>query len=108
LKRKFRSALNRRNDARSVLAGLYDTRNPHVTPAANYTNDFFIREWTAQRKFQAGHTEAEQERRAKLVKLYKQEAALENLKYIGILFWNFKNPDGLKCLLFLLFLGSDC
>ncbi|PLW39434.1 hypothetical protein PCASD_07986 [Puccinia coronata f. sp. avenae] len=80
LKRKFRSALNRRNDARSVLAGLYDTRNPHVTPAANYTNDFFISEWTAQRKFQAGHTEAEQERRAKLVKLYKQEAALENLR----------------------------
>jgi hypothetical protein len=54
--------------------------NPHSTTTTNYTQDFFIQQWKAQREFQANHTEAEEERRIKLVSLYKQEAVVELLR----------------------------
>ena len=96
LKQKFLSALNRRNDARSFLAGLYQTQNPYATTNGNHTNKFFISQWTAQRRFQTSHTEAEQEQGAKLVKLYRQEEALENLRYVSFLLNNFKESDGVN------------
>ncbi|KAI9613904.1 hypothetical protein H4Q26_009754 [Puccinia striiformis f. sp. tritici PST-130] len=54
-------------------------RNPHKTTVVNYTPQFFKHQWSAQHQFQKEHTEAESDRRTKLVKYYKQEVVVELL-----------------------------
>ncbi|KAI7942221.1 hypothetical protein MJO28_012248 [Puccinia striiformis f. sp. tritici] len=80
LKKKFTSAVKRRLDARLVLEDLSQMRNPHESAVVNYTPQFFKRQWSAQRQFQKEHTEAEADRRTKLVKYYKQEVVVELLR----------------------------
>ncbi|KNE87438.1 hypothetical protein PSTG_19177 [Puccinia striiformis f. sp. tritici PST-78] len=73
LKRKFNTAVKRRDEARWVLTDLSDVRNPHAGSGGNYSTRFFREQWEAQRKFHEDHTEAEEERRSKLVSYYQQE-----------------------------------
>ncbi|PLW33701.1 hypothetical protein PCASD_10315 [Puccinia coronata f. sp. avenae] len=80
LKRKFLQATKRRNKAKLTLAGLSEITNPHTTSPTKYGSGFFKRQWEDQCAFQKSHTEAEEERRAKLVTLYKQEAVVELLR----------------------------
>ncbi|KAI9615405.1 hypothetical protein H4Q26_011343 [Puccinia striiformis f. sp. tritici PST-130] len=80
LKNKFTSAVKRRHEASGVLVGLSVMRNRHVATGANYTKSFFKDQWKAQRVFQKQHTEAEANRRGKLVAFYKQEVVVELLR----------------------------
>ena len=80
LERKFQKALKRRDKARAILSGLQNIQNPHSSTPTNYTIEFFKEQWNAQRNFQTNHTEDEEERRMKLVLLYKKEAVLELLR----------------------------
>ncbi|KNE89337.1 hypothetical protein PSTG_17202 [Puccinia striiformis f. sp. tritici PST-78] len=80
LKHKFNSALKRRHEADSVLTGLLEMCNPHVVTGVAYTKPFFEEQWKAQRTFQKQHTDAEADRRSKLVGYYKQEVVVELLR----------------------------
>ncbi|PLW32411.1 hypothetical protein PCASD_17552 [Puccinia coronata f. sp. avenae] len=80
LKRKFLQATKRRNEAKLTLAGLSEITNPHTTLPTKYGLGFFKNQWEDQCAFQKSHTEAKEERRAKLVTLYKQEAVVELLR----------------------------
>ncbi|KAA1077789.1 hypothetical protein PGT21_019911 [Puccinia graminis f. sp. tritici] len=80
LKRKFNAALKRRDEARLVLRGLQEIQNPYAASGVTYTKSFFEFQWQEQCAFQKQHTEVEQERRSKLVSLYKQEAVVELLR----------------------------
>ncbi|KAH9462420.1 hypothetical protein Pst134EB_006313 [Puccinia striiformis f. sp. tritici] len=60
LKRKFNTAVKRRDEAR--------------------WHKVFREQWEAQRKFHEDHTEAEEERRSKLVSYYQQEVVVELLR----------------------------
>ncbi|KAA1103498.1 hypothetical protein PGT21_019702 [Puccinia graminis f. sp. tritici] len=80
LKRKFTNAVNRRRDTRTILAGLLNLPNRHEHNRSSFTTKYFMRQWNNQREFQANHTEEENDRKARLVKLYKEEAVLELLR----------------------------
>ncbi|PLW28303.1 hypothetical protein PCANC_26540 [Puccinia coronata f. sp. avenae] len=80
LRRKFNNAIKRRHETRSLLAGLLLTPNPHKSNGSHYTCGFFKRQWKKQREFQSAHTQEEDERRKKLVNLYKEEAVLDHLR----------------------------
>ncbi|EFP80000.2 uncharacterized protein PGTG_05225 [Puccinia graminis f. sp. tritici CRL 75-36-700-3] len=80
LHRKFCAAIKRREEARLVLSGLLEMRNPHISSGGNYTRAFFKKQWKAQGVFQKEHTEAEADRQAKLVSMYKQEVVVELLR----------------------------
>jgi hypothetical protein len=82
LHRKFCAAIKRREEDRLVLSGLLEMRNPHISSGGNYTRAFFKEQWKAQGVFQKEHTEAEADRRAKLVSMYKQEVVVELLRYV--------------------------
>jgi hypothetical protein len=43
-----------------------------------------MRQWKKQREFQKDHTQEEDDRRQQLVRLYKDEAMLEHLRYVNI------------------------
>ncbi|PLW36563.1 hypothetical protein PCANC_15494 [Puccinia coronata f. sp. avenae] len=80
LRRKFGNAVNRRLETRVELADLLCMTNPHSHSGRNYQTGFFMRQWRKQRHFQSSHTEEDNDRRLKLVKLYKDEAILELLR----------------------------
>ncbi|KAA1107280.1 hypothetical protein PGT21_008729 [Puccinia graminis f. sp. tritici] len=80
LKKKFIAAVRRRVETKAVLLELLDKPNPFSTTGANYTKRFFKAQWQEQCKFKETHTEEEEDHRAKLLALYKQEAALEAMR----------------------------
>jgi hypothetical protein len=62
------------------MAELLDKPNPYSRSGRNYTRVFFARQWKNQRKFHLKHTAEENERRLRLIQLYKDEAILELLR----------------------------
>ncbi|KAA1132381.1 hypothetical protein PGTUg99_004211 [Puccinia graminis f. sp. tritici] len=80
LKRKFNNAVKRRQETRTILGGLLDQTNRHEHNGGVFTTNFFKRQWKDQRQFQADHTEEENDRKLRLVKLYKDEEVLDLLR----------------------------
>ncbi|KNZ49624.1 hypothetical protein VP01_4899g1, partial [Puccinia sorghi] len=79
LKHKFITGAKQSQDGRLVPTGLVELPNPHVASNVKYTPEFFREKWRDQCNFQQQHMEAEQ---AKLVAVYKQEAAWELLRCV--------------------------
>lgn len=80
LRRKFNKAVQRRRETRSVLATLLGKRNPHSPSGRNYTQNFFMRQWDAQRAFQADHTEVEERRMKQMAAMYERENVIELIR----------------------------
>ncbi|EFP79113.2 uncharacterized protein PGTG_05434 [Puccinia graminis f. sp. tritici CRL 75-36-700-3] len=80
LRRKFHQAVKRQQETQSTLTTLLTKRNPHERLDQNFTIDFFKKQWKAQQQFHTEHTEAEMDRRNKLVALYKREATVEYMR----------------------------
>ncbi|KAA1113241.1 hypothetical protein PGT21_026162 [Puccinia graminis f. sp. tritici] len=64
-----------------ALSKLLAKQNPHSSSGRNYTRAFFLRQWTAQRAFQADHTDVEERRMKKLVAMYQRENVIELLRF---------------------------
>ncbi|KAI7933315.1 hypothetical protein MJO28_017727 [Puccinia striiformis f. sp. tritici] len=79
LKRKFNNAIERRCDTMDALDALLRQANP-FSPGQRFTKDFFRRQWEDQRNFQSAHNDAEEDRRQKLVSIFKKEGALHVLR----------------------------
>ncbi|OAV95623.1 hypothetical protein PTTG_03934 [Puccinia triticina 1-1 BBBD Race 1] len=84
LKNKFLAAVRRRAEVKALLSELLNRPNPFSTTGNNYTKRFFKSQWEEQRRFKEAHTEEQEEHRAKLLEVYKQEAALDALRQV---FW---------------------
>ncbi|EHS64309.1 uncharacterized protein PGTG_20921 [Puccinia graminis f. sp. tritici CRL 75-36-700-3] len=77
LSKKFKNAVKRRCETQDQLARLLSTPNPFNRSKANYTVSFFKKQWAHQKTFRSDHTDEEQERRNKLIKMYEHREALE-------------------------------
>ncbi|KAI7948778.1 hypothetical protein MJO29_010443 [Puccinia striiformis f. sp. tritici] len=79
LKKKFNNAVARHFETKDALDALLRQANP-FSPGDRFTVDFFQRQWENQRNFQSAHTDAEADRRQKLVSIFKKEGALQVLR----------------------------
>ncbi|POW16771.1 hypothetical protein PSHT_06693 [Puccinia striiformis] len=80
LLKKFRLALRRRQETREQLDQLLSKQNPFKNPGRNYTISYFQKQWKHQQTFRADHTDGEQDRRDKLIKIYEHEGTLTTLR----------------------------
>ncbi|KAI9611121.1 hypothetical protein H4Q26_008971 [Puccinia striiformis f. sp. tritici PST-130] len=55
-------------------------QNPFKNPGRNYTISYFQKQWKHQQTFRADHTDGEQDRRDKLIKIYEHEGTLTTLR----------------------------
>ncbi|WAQ92332.1 hypothetical protein PtA15_16A238 [Puccinia triticina] len=76
---KFKLASIRRREIRKELEKILLLDNPFKA-GRKYTVSYFRKQWNHQRTFRADHTDEEQERREKLVKIYEHRANLELLR----------------------------
>ncbi|KNE88103.1 hypothetical protein PSTG_18502, partial [Puccinia striiformis f. sp. tritici PST-78] len=51
-----------------------------LNPGRNYTISYFQKQWKHQQTFRADHTDGEQDRRDKLIKIYEHEGTLTTLR----------------------------
>ncbi|OAV86558.1 hypothetical protein PTTG_03307 [Puccinia triticina 1-1 BBBD Race 1] len=80
MRKKFNKAVQRRRETRQTLATLLSKRNPHSSSGRNYTKAFFMRQWSAQRSFQADHTDVEELRMKRMVAMYQRENVIELMR----------------------------
>ncbi|KAI9609814.1 hypothetical protein KEM48_002679 [Puccinia striiformis f. sp. tritici PST-130] len=73
-------ALRRRQETREQLDQLLSKQNPFKNPGRNYTISYFQKQWKHQQTFRADHTDGEQDRRDKLIKIYEHEGTLTTLR----------------------------
>ncbi|OAV86597.1 hypothetical protein PTTG_29818 [Puccinia triticina 1-1 BBBD Race 1] len=78
---KFKLASIRRREIRKELEKILLLDNPFKA-GRKYTVSYFRKQWKHQRTFRADHTDEEQERRDKLVKIYEHRANLELLRQV--------------------------
>ncbi|KAH9458580.1 hypothetical protein Pst134EB_010877 [Puccinia striiformis f. sp. tritici] len=58
----------------------FEEQNPFKNPGRNYTISYFQKQWKHQQTFRADHTDGEQDRRDKLIKIYEHEGTLTTLR----------------------------
>ncbi|KAH9461465.1 hypothetical protein Pst134EA_017770 [Puccinia striiformis f. sp. tritici] len=58
----------------------FEEQNPFKNPGRNYTISYFQKQWKHQQTFWADHTDGEQDRRDKLIKIYEHEGTLTTLR----------------------------
>ncbi|WAQ89501.1 hypothetical protein PtA15_11A190 [Puccinia triticina] len=78
--KKFKLAANRRKEVQKELQNILSLDNPFKQPGQKYTISYFKEQWRHQKTFRADHTDEEQERRDKLIKIYKHQANIELLR----------------------------
>ena len=77
---KFGNAVKQRMETHVELADLLNLRNPHSKEQCKYKIGFFMWQWKKQLRFQSSHTKEDNDKRLKLVKLYKDKAVLDLLR----------------------------
>ncbi|POW22392.1 hypothetical protein PSHT_01355, partial [Puccinia striiformis] len=80
LSKKFKLATRRHRETRAQLDFLLSKQNPFKPPGRNYQVSYFEKKWNHQRTFRADHTDEEQERRNKLIKIYEHQATIDKLR----------------------------
>ncbi|KAI7944687.1 hypothetical protein MJO28_010382 [Puccinia striiformis f. sp. tritici] len=80
LSKKFKMATRRHRETRAQLDFLLSKQNPFKPPGRNYQVSYFEKKWNHQRTFRADHTDEEQERRNKLIKIYEHQATIDKLR----------------------------
>ncbi|KAA1098504.1 hypothetical protein PGT21_035992 [Puccinia graminis f. sp. tritici] len=80
LSKKFKLATKRRRETHEQLENLLSKQNPFKQPGCKYKVAFFQKQWNHQRTFRADHTDEEQERRDKLIKIYEHQGTLASLR----------------------------
>ncbi|OAV86035.1 hypothetical protein PTTG_30124 [Puccinia triticina 1-1 BBBD Race 1] len=78
--KKFKLAANRRKEVQKELQNILSLDNPFKQPGQKYTISYFKEQWRHQKTFRADHTDEEQERRDKLIKIYEHQANIELLR----------------------------
>ncbi|KNF05710.1 hypothetical protein PSTG_01113 [Puccinia striiformis f. sp. tritici PST-78] len=73
-------ATRRHRETRAQLDFLLSKQNPFKPPGRNYQVSYFEKKWNHQRTFRADHTDEEQERRNKLIKIYEHQATIDKLR----------------------------
>ncbi|KAH9466177.1 hypothetical protein Pst134EB_001240 [Puccinia striiformis f. sp. tritici] len=79
IRRKFKIAIKRRHEIKTTLNALLRKRNPHIDNGC-YTTVFFSSQWDSQRVFAQDHASGEEDRRKRLVALYKRQETLDILR----------------------------
>ncbi|KAH9446331.1 hypothetical protein Pst134EA_030252 [Puccinia striiformis f. sp. tritici] len=80
LSKKFKIATRRHWETHAQLDWLLSKQNPFKPPGRNYQVSYFQKQWNHQRTFRADHTDKEQDRRNKLIKIYEHRATIDKLR----------------------------